>query len=403
MPAITVTTTTTDVLDLAGNAAATFIDQSVTNNVGVTGFEVNNDGDDININNATGAITFNPSSDPYGGAPYTTDHLGAALNVSMFDSVDAVCLVKIDIPTPAGDAVDDDITATPSLWLHPKDLNNGPTYVQKVGGVDVPAATVNTLTHTVTANSQGKNLTFAETFNGVTVESDPLAIFGTVFSPATIGGHLWADVSDISTLDQVAAGGTPVTTNGQTVERFTDKIEGVIFSRSGGDNTWDATNEQILLNGTGASEYVAQSDVSAISGMPTAGEFWMTLKTADPEAIIISTNNVSIFGFVIDEGQTAGHSSGLGSLSTRVIDGGIYSSTLTQRGQLFTALNVGRGVILRAQGFNATALANPMRLFDYVSDGFPLQGAFKEFAIMPALTDLQASDLATYFNGRLPQ
>lgn len=91
---------------------------------------------------------------------------------------------------------------------------------------------------------------------------------------STITTKLWLDSSDLSTLFQNTTGTMPVTTNGQTVQRWSDKSANMLaFSTAGSQHTYQSNglNGRACVRATGA-EGTGMQITTNSNTLPLAGQ-----------------------------------------------------------------------------------------------------------------------------------
>ena len=145
-----------------------------------------------------GNISITIASGDYAGT-YETDYLGAALSVAALEA-GPLCLVQ---PTVAGGTrAGDQLTITPGLWIYSGADPGDQTWQQQLDGSNIPGGF--DLDYVIQSADAGKVFTVRETFDGISVESEPLAL--APFVPSDLAGlTAWFDAADPTTL--TASGG----------------------------------------------------------------------------------------------------------------------------------------------------------------------------------------------------
>lgn len=222
-----------------GDGAWSAADQ-VTVNQSTIYFSVGEvDGEPVVTYGAAGAISVTLASPAEYVGTYTTDYLGTPLTTSLVES-GAVCLVRPTTTSNTG--VGETQTATQGLYIFAGDEPADPQGNWQRDGVDITDAVL--LDYVIANADAGTDLSYAETFDGVTISTVPISIPNVSLATDT-GAIVWYDP------DTITVNGSNEVTNwpNSAANGASDWDLDTVPSSGPSAPTWDAVNKKAEFAG----------------------------------------------------------------------------------------------------------------------------------------------------------
>lgn len=359
----------------------------------------------IATGNNTVSVTI--SSGTYAGT-YTeraTDN--APLTVAMIETAPTPVL----LPEVTGNmGIGDTLTITPGLWIYDGPDPGDQTWQQQLDGSDIPGGTG--LSYVIEAADAGKSFAVAETFGGVTAQSvgTNLVAAPAFDGPADLGAklHTWLDFTDAGQLYENQARTNPVDGAGDFINGITDKSgNGRHYQIAGGLNSiaWDAANTQ--ADATAVDGFGAWDADTPLDGATSTMEIYIAVKTTDTRGLLMSntTQNNEIAGWFIQGSTGTDLVRGAGSNTVVKINGAAFAGAT--RGDLYTSLATGSGVVFSAEGLDLTLWQSAglrLRFMNWANRSFgdDVQGTYTHILITQQLTPTERASVQAWLQGEVP-